>query len=166
MINQVIAVGLLIFSTTTSFSQEARFTYQFHNSNAKGGRLVFDAPDSALSFKADASAGYLVAANNPYFQATTKNMGPIPNGSWTIYEIKNESKCILRLKPGDDVTITERDGFLIHGTGKDSTPEQSSKGCIILSRPYREKLLKAFKKYGDIKIHVTNFVTSDPTKEG
>lgn len=146
-------------------AQEGNFTYQFHSNEAKGGSFTFTAPDTNLAFKTDASAGYLVASNNPYYQAT-KNAGPIPNGTWIIYEIKDESKFILRLKPSEDVVTTHRSGFLIHGTGQDKSAEESSLGCIILDRESRKKLVAAFKKYGEIKIKVTNIVTGDPTSRG
>lgn len=157
---------LIVLYVSVASAQTATFTYQFHSNEAKAGKFKFTAPDESLSFEADASAGYIVAANNPYYQST-KNAGPIPNGTWIIYAIKNEGKNILRLKPGSDVTITNRDGFLIHGTGADSTPEESSLGCIILDRESRKKLVIAFKKYGEIMISVSNIVTgSDPRTRG
>ena len=149
---------VVILSLTSLAAQEAKFTYQFHSNEIKGGKFSFTSPDGTLSFEANASAGYLVASNNPYFQST-KNTGPIPNGTWEIFAVKNESQFTFRLRPTDDVTITTRDGFLIHGTGADSTPEESSKGCIILDRESRKKLYAAFKKYGTLKLKVTNFIT-------
>lgn len=133
-----IVVSFLLLSKLL-LAQEAKFTYQFHSNEAKGGKFTFTASDTNLSFEADASAGYLVASNNPYYQAT-KNAGPIPNGTWIIYEIKDEAKFILRLKPSDDVVIANRNGFLIHGTGQDKSAEESSLGCIILNRESRKSL--------------------------
>ena len=148
------------FFVKTSLGQTGKFTYQYHNSVIKVGKFTFESPDTSLTFEIEASAGYLVGANNPYYQAT-KNIGPIPNGTWEIYAIKSEAKFTLRLRPKDDVIITERDGFLIHGVGTDKTPEESSHGCIIISdRESRKKLVQAFKKYGVIKISVTNIITS------
>jgi len=161
-------IVVLIFFLTILFSkiypQEGKFIYQFHSKEIKAGKFTFNAPDTSLNFEAMAKAGYMVASNNPYFQAT-KNLGPIPNGTWLIYAIKNDRIYTLRLKPDKDVAILYRDGFLIHGTGKDETPEQSSIGCIILEKKYRKKLYDAFKKYGEIRIKVTNIVTGDEMKK-
>ncbi len=143
-------------------AQTGTFKYQYENDQAKGGHFSFSCPnDSSLNFETDASAGYLGAANNPYQQATV-GKGPIPNGTWTISSVKNETLAILRLTPGTDVNINFRDGFLIHGQGENETPDQSSHGCIILQKQFRIKLQKAFKAYGPMKIIVTNFTTSDP----
>lgn len=161
---------LLVFFLSISniaLSQTANFTYQYHNETAKGGKFKFTAPDSNLTFEASASAGYLGAANNPYFQLT-KNVGPLPNGTWEIYAIKNENKAIFRLRPTNDVVMPIdsngkpfRDGFLIHGVGENQSADQASAGCIILDPTNRKKLLDAFKKYGVIKLTVTNIVTGD-----
>src|SRR6266536_1076868 len=138
---QFLLLSFLNYSQTLS----ATFKYQYENDQAKGGKFVFQCPDPSLSFESDAAAGYLVASDNPYYQ-TTKDKGPIPNGTWIIYAIKDESKNILRLRATEDVLITIRDGFLIHGIGVDSSPEKSSKGCIILAPEYRKKLVAAFKR--------------------
>jgi hypothetical protein len=159
---------LVLLANFELLAQEvtAKFSYQYHSDQAKAGTFVFDAPDDQFDFEAPASAGYLDAANDPYRQAT-KNTGPIPNGTWKIYAIKNKDKFILRLKPTDDVVITTRDGFLIHGVGPNRSPDQSSHGCIIIEDgKYRKKLMEAFQKYGEITLIVTNIVTGDPTREG
>jgi len=156
----------LVAFKITGNAQTAVFKYQYENQQARAGHFSFKcSQDTTLNFEADASAGYLGAANNPYMQATV-NAGPIPNGTWIISSIKNTDKVILRLTPEDDVNITDRDGFLIHGQGENETPAESSTGCIILSREFRQKLMKAFQNYGAIQITVTNFTTSDPTGNG
>jgi hypothetical protein len=156
-----------IFSFMSSYCQTATFIYQYHNEVAKGGTFTFTDPAEEFTFSSPASAGYLGAANNPYYQLT-KNTGPLPNGTWEIYELKNASKSIFRLRPTDDVNIPVdkdgkqiRDGFLIHGVGSGETPDQASTGCIILDPKYRDKLKSAFNKYGIIKLKVTNMVTGD-----
>ena len=97
-----------------------------------------------------------------------KNAGPIPNGTWEIYAVKNEEKAILRLRPTDDVIIPTdnggkpyRDGFLIHGVGQNEAPDQASTGCIILDPTFRKILLNAFKANGTITIKISNIVTGD-----
>ena len=150
-----------ILSAVCATAQTAEFKYQYENQNARRGTFKFTCDDPSLCFEADASAGYLAGANNPYVQQTA-NLGPIPNGNWSIYEVKNADLKTFRLKPVSDVAITQRSGFLIHGIGNEGTPESSSLGCIILAKAYREKLLAAFRRYGPIALKVTNFTTSDP----
>lgn len=72
----------------------------------------------------------------------------------------------MRLTATNDVNITTRDGFLIHGQGDNESPAESSHGCIILKKEFRQKLMKAFQAYGTVTITVTNFTTSDPTGNG
>jgi hypothetical protein len=143
----------------------ATFTYQYHNEAIRSGAFKFECSDDAsLNIDKAASAGYLGAANNPYMQAT-KNWGPIPSGDWEIYAIKNEKLAILRLRstvlipnaPAD----FKRDGFLIHGFSQNGTPESSSHGCIIIEKVERDKLMKAFKKYGIIKLKVNHITTGN-----
>jgi hypothetical protein len=157
---------LLVLTAMSVKAQTATFKYQFENQQSKKGHFSFVCKDSvALNFEADASAGYLGAANNPYMQATA-NKGPIPNGTWTITSIKNEAKAILRLTPGKDVNIKWRTGFLIHGQGEQETPEESSNGCIVLKKEYRLLLMKAFKKYHKVTVVVTNFTTGNANGNG
>lgn len=158
---------ITLFFSTACFAQSATFTYQYHNEIAKAGRFTLTTPDAQYSFEVEASAGYLGAANNPYFQLT-KDLGPLPSGTWEIYAFKDQAKSILRLRPTDDVNMPNdstgkpiRDGFLIHGVLENETPEEASTGCIIVAPKYRKKLGDAFKKYGVIKLSVTNIVTGD-----
>jgi Protein of unknown function (DUF2778) len=145
----------------TLFCQTATFSYQYHSKIIKSGKFSFTCPDEQLSFEAQASAGYLGAANDPYRQHT-KDTGPIPNGTWEIYEVSDVKLLKLRLRPTADVVTSERTGFLIHGIGKDKTIEQSSHGCIIIAdRTLRKKLVDAFQKYGTIKLTVKNIITGD-----
>jgi len=154
-----------LFLVFTAFSrvsgQTASFTYQYHNDQIKQGKFSFVDPAGDLSFESTASAGYLVGADNPYYQST-KDVGPIPNGTWEIYAVANGDIYTFRLRPTGDVVTSERTGFLIHGIGKDKTIETTSKGCIIIpDRALRKKLFDAFNKYGAIRLKVTNIVTSD-----
>lgn len=157
---------LLILSFYDALGQcKAYFSYQYHNDAAKGGtfKLACD------SFKIDkpASSGFLQTSNNPYFQLM-KNWGPLPNGTWEIYEVKSDSAAILRIRPTENVLMPKdskgmpyRDGFLIHGVNTGQTPDDASHGCIILDRTSRNILLKAFKKHGIILLEVKNMVTGD-----
>lgn len=166
MFNKTILLVLFLQTICLSFGQTGEFKYQYENQQARAGYFSFNCPqDSTLNFKAEATAGYLGSANNPYMQSTI-NVGPIPNGTWTISAIKNKDKIILRLTPEEDVSITYRSGFLIHGKSDNKTALESSTGCIIIDKAYRKILMKAFQYYGPIKISVTNFTTSDPKFKG
>lgn len=150
---------ILAFVLTFSncFSQSAVFTYEYHNDQSKGGKFTFEDANGEYSFTASASAGHLEAANNPYTQSF-RDIGPIPSGTWKISGIKNQSKVILRLTPTDDVVTNGRSGFLIHGYGEGQDAAEASTGCIILENSYRQKLMAAFQKYGEIKLTVRNRV--------
>jgi hypothetical protein len=154
---------LLIFIASNTYCQSASFTYEYKEDVGKAGRFTLKDSNGKEIFSAPASAGYLGAANNPYFQLT-KNAGPIPNGVWEIYTMKNIAQFVFRLRPIDVMALDGpdgkpyRDGFLIHGIGKDSSPDQSSHGCIILAPEYRKILYEYFKASGSIKVTVTNIV--------
>jgi hypothetical protein len=160
----IFAVAMLC--SLSAYCQTAKFTYQYHNQIAKGGTFTFTDPAGNLTFSAPADAGYLGGSDNPYFQLT-KNVGPLPSGTWEIYKLKDTANSIFRLRPTSDVNVFDksgkqiRDGFLIHGKGVGKSADQSSTGCIILEPSYRSKLKSAFNKYGVIKLIVTNIVTGD-----
>lgn len=150
---KVILISLFLFSAYLVNAQRAVFRYEYAGSAGKSGTFSFyDAADNQL-FSVEASAGYNNDAQNPYSQGL-KNKGPIPNGKWYIYQIKNHNSAILRLEPGDDVFTNGRDGFLIHGFASGSTPEESSRGCIILGPNERKILRDAFINGGYQKIPV------------
>lgn len=164
---KIFLVILMSAGTLSSFAQRATFRYEYHPSVAKAGAFTFYDSDDKIIFHASASAGHLGAANNPYFQLT-KDKGPLPNGTWEIYAVKNKDLAILRLRPTSDVAMPLdkdgkpfRDGFLIHGVGDNKTPSESSTGCIILAPQYRKTLLAAFEKKGPLKVVVTNIVGED-----
>lgn len=166
---------MLIFSALAigcCNAQTAKFEYQFDNIAGKTASFTLKDSNGKVVFTAKASAGYLGAANNPYFQATV-NTGPLPNGTWEIYEMKSMDQIIFRLRPTGDVSMPVdgkgnplRSGFLIHGTGKDKSPDESSTGCIILDRKYRKILYDYFKQAGIIKLTVTNIITGSDGSSG
>jgi hypothetical protein len=139
----------------SAFAQEKRavFTYEHAGAAGKSGHFSFYDENDKQLFSTSASAGYKDDAQNPYSQGL-KNKGPIPGGTWYITAIKDNGKTILRLEPGDDVLVKHRDGFLIHGFGEGNSPEEASKGCIILSKSYREILRDAFISGGNKKIKI------------
>lgn len=136
-----------------STSEKGSFVYEFHSDRSKSGKFTFNDGDN--SFETSVSAGHLDASNNPYVQSFKDN-GPLPSGTWYITSIKNKDTVVLRLTPGPDVVLNGRDGFLIHGQAYNKTEAESSNGCIIMEKQYREKLMKSFLKNGTIKFKVEN----------
>jgi hypothetical protein len=79
--------------------------------------------------------------NNPAMQSV-HNVGPIPQGQWTIVgppvDLVPEGPYVLRLEPQPSTITFGRSGFLIHG---DTTPPgNASQGCIIMPRPTRQAI--------------------------
>lgn len=140
----------------TTTSAYAEFLVSYHNAEIKSATFRFvdkENPDS--SFEAASSSGNGNAANNPYTQ-TFKDMGTLPAGSWVISSVTDKGLVKLRLLPTSNVTTNGRNGMRIHGTGTGKTPAQSSAGCIILTREYRLRLLRAMQRYGTIPVTVKN----------
>ena len=101
------------------------------------------------------SRGYSGAGegkNNPMLQAKP-NVGPIPQGRWTITAIFDSAahgpRC-LRLAANPGTVTFGRDGFLIHGDSM-ARPGEASQGCIILPRSVREYVWQS----GDRHLEVT-----------
>lgn len=68
------------------------------------------------------------------------NVGPIPQGIYTIGQAYNSAKVgpfALPLKPDPSNEMHGRSAFLIHGDNKTGT---ASEGCIILPRMMRDTL--------------------------
>lgn len=79
--------------------------------------------------------------NDPAKQCE-KRIGPIPRGLYTIGAPGlGPSPYSLRLTPDPGNDMCGRRGFLIHGDSV-SHPGDASDGCIILSRPEREAIVK------------------------
>lgn len=86
-------------------------------------------------------SGHGPGLNNPSMQAVP-NVGPIPQGTWTIGPQQDNRtasgrnlSASMRLTP--EPGVTSRAGFLIHG---DNTrgDQSASEGCIILNRSTRD----------------------------
>lgn len=83
-------------------------------------------------------SGFGEAKNNQKFQST-RDIGPIPRGLWTIGEPYDSSRVgpfALPLLPSDHDAFG-RTEFLIHGDSI-ARPGTASRGCIILPRHIRE----------------------------
>ena len=69
-----------------------------------------------------------------------RNVGPIPQGIYTIGQAYNSAKVgpfALPLTPDPSNDMGGRSAFLIHGDNKTGT---ASEGCIILGRMVRDRL--------------------------
>jgi len=79
--------------------------------------------------------------NNPA-DVSVKDHGPIPSGKYTICaprDTTTHGPYVLPLQPDPSNEMYGRGSFLIHGD-KIGAPGTASEGCIILSRPTREKI--------------------------
>ena len=83
--------------------------------------------------------------NNPEMQ-NVHNVGPIPEGDWTIsgppVDTKSHGPYVLRLIPEPETETFGRSGFLMHGDSKEH-PGTASEGCIIVPKAVREKVWKS-----------------------
>lgn len=79
--------------------------------------------------------------NSPDMQAAV-GVGPIPRGAWTISGVgdsPNTGPFTLILQPNPGTDTEGRSDFRIHGDSI-AHPGTASHGCIILSRPIRERI--------------------------
>ena len=78
--------------------------------------------------------------NNPAMQAL-HDIGPIPQGTWTILgpplNSTEHGPYVLRLQAAPDTCTFQRSGFLMHGDSI-RAPGTASKGCIVLPHAVRE----------------------------
>jgi hypothetical protein len=78
-------------------------------------------------------SGTHAGRNNPIMQ-TKHNVGPIPQGTYTIgrpHDTTTHGPYVMRLTPLPGTHTFGRAGFLIHG---DNKKHDASHGCIILDR--------------------------------
>jgi hypothetical protein len=80
--------------------------------------------------------------NDPAMQQVA-NVGPIPQGDWTIAgppaDTQDHGPYVLHLQPAPQTETFGRGGFLMHGDSIDS-PGCASQGCVIVPRPAREQV--------------------------
>jgi Protein of unknown function (DUF2778) len=105
-------------------------------------------------------SGFEEGKNNPAMQAV-KNVGPIPQGDWTIegppINTAEHGPFVLILTPSADTNTFGRSGFLMHGDSIQA-PGTASKGCIIMAREARELVWNS----GDTDLEVVpEFATQD-----
>ncbi|MGE4482112.1 tlde1 domain-containing protein [Acidocella sp.] len=88
--------------------------------------------------------------NNPAMQSVP-NIGPIPQGSYTIgapHDTTTHGPYVMRLTPVPGSVTFGRNGFLIHG---DNRRHDASQGCIIMGPQIRHKIWAS----GDHRLQVT-----------
>lgn len=112
------------------------------------GRLSRDG-----GFEGSGYSGFGQGLNDPDFEAIP-NVGPIPRGLWKIERWDDhhgeKGPVVAVLSPvGHDAH--GRSAFLIHGDN-DLGNHTASHGCIIMSRPVREKMRRS----GDTELTVTD----------
>jgi len=85
-------------------------------------------------------SGFDNGKNNPDLQAVA-NVGPIPQGTWTIigppFNSPEHGPYVMRLAPNKNTHTFGRNGFLLHGDSIEA-PGCGSRGCIIMPRAVRE----------------------------
>lgn len=117
----------------------------------KSGELNQDGTKVATAYSG-AGAG----KNNPDMQHM-HNVGPIPQGDWTItgppQDTTTHGPYVLRLTPASETETFGRSGFLMHGDSNDH-PGTASQGCIIAPRSVREKVWNSGDR--DLKVVAEN----------
>lgn len=79
--------------------------------------------------------------NNPAMERIP-DVGPIPAGLYHInppIDTIEHGPFVLTLIPNEWNEMFDRGGFLIHGDSVEH-PGEASEGCIVLSRPARERI--------------------------
>ena len=95
-------------------------------------------------------AGHGPGKNNPDDHA--KNEGPLPVGFYVIgppHDTDTHGPVVMVLTPDPTNAMYGRDGFLMHGDSV-AHPGAASLGCIVASRPARERVAAS----GDTLLHV------------
>lgn len=87
-------------------------------------------------------SGHEAGLNNPIL-SNIHNVGPIPQGYWTIGEFFDDpggkGPIVAHVTPQEGTDVFGRAGFMIHGDNSEAD-HSASHGCIILARPLREQI--------------------------
>jgi len=90
-------------------------------------------------------SGWDDGINIPAMQNIPK-VGPIPRGKWRIVGPPEDSPThgpyTLRLIAEPETPTFGRSGFLMHGRSA-VKPFETSRGCLVLERPLRERMWKS-----------------------
>lgn len=108
--------------------------------NSSNGNLSHDGVLVATGY-----SGYGQGLNNPLKQ-DVHELGPIPQGMWTIGEFFNDpggkGPIVTRLTPVEGTDTFGRSGFMIHGDNQEAD-HTASEGCIILAHDVREQIMNS-----------------------
>jgi hypothetical protein len=125
----------------------------------KSGELQQDGKPVATGYSG-AGAG----KNNPALE-NVPNVGPIPQGDWTIagppVDTADHGPYVLKLNPAAATETFGRSGFLMHGDSREH-PGCASHGCVILPRPVREQVWTS----ADRELEVRPEIPSTSAKKG
>jgi RHS repeat-associated protein len=106
------------------------------------GQLNHVSGQTGVTLVGTGYSGHGLGLNNPAMQ-NVQNVGPIPQGTWTIEPQQNNTTgsgrnlpASMRLSPHDEIN---RAGFLIHGDNGRGD-QSASTGCIILNREIRNQI--------------------------
>lgn len=90
----------------------------------------------------DGYSGFEEGKNAPEAQ-NVPNVGPIPQGAWTIdkpaYDSPDHGPHVMRLIPKPETNTFGRSGFLMHGDSVQHAGS-ASHGCIIMPRFVRDQV--------------------------
>jgi len=124
-------------------------------SQSTGNLVYVDNSTGQITPVAVGYSGYGVGLDNPQTQHIS-NIGPIPQGIWTIQRQQTNVTGTgvvlpgsMRLSPWAGTNTFGRTGFLIHGGS--FTTRSSSAGCIVLPPHIRNRIANS----GDDELRVT-----------
>ena len=99
--------------------------------------------DAAGERVATGYSGHGAGVNDPAMQSI-ENVGPIPQGRWSINgprDVPGRGPYVLPLTATATTETFGRGGFLIHGDALEHPGAKlASHGCIILARSIRERI--------------------------
>lgn len=117
----------------------------------KSGGLQRDGKPIATGY-----SGAGVGKNNPA-QQNVPNVGPIPQGDWTIagppVDTAEHGPYVLRLNPASGTETFGRSGFLMHGDSREH-PGCASHGCVILPRAVREQIWNSGDRILEVRVEI------------
>ncbi|HEY5998128.1 MAG TPA: tlde1 domain-containing protein [bacterium] len=109
------------------------------------GQLTHEDPPLRSVDVGTGYSGHGLGLNNPTLQFL-RNVGPIPQGTWTIGPQQNNTTgsgtnlpASMRLTPAADTQTLGRDGFLIHGDNGRGN-RSASQGCPVFNRNIRNQI--------------------------
>ncbi|HZC21755.1 MAG TPA: tlde1 domain-containing protein [Candidatus Binatia bacterium] len=138
---------------TTSGTDIDAFSWSYAQ---RSGELQHDGKPVATGYSG-AGAG----KNNPALQ-NVPNVGPIPQGDWTIagppLDTADHGPYVLKLNPEDGTETFGRSGFLMHGDSREH-PGNASHGCVVLPRAVREQVWNSGDRALEVRAEIPTEVT-------